>query len=112
MRWLSPPDKVPEARAKVRYSSPTSLRKESRSRISLRMRAAISFCFGVSFAGSSAAQAAAWRIESAVTAAISAMSILTASASGFSRLPPQVAQGVSDMKRAISSRAQSLSVSL
>ncbi len=26
MRWLSPPDSVPEARASVRYSSPTSTR--------------------------------------------------------------------------------------
>ncbi len=52
MRWLSPPLSVPLARDSVRYSSPTSLRKVSRSRISLRMRAAISFCFAVSFSGS------------------------------------------------------------
>ena len=47
MRWLSPPDSVPDARASVRYSRPTSTRKVRRSRISLRMRPAISFCFGV-----------------------------------------------------------------
>ena len=44
MRWLSPPDSVPDARASVRYSRPTSTRKRSRSRISFRMRTAISFC--------------------------------------------------------------------
>ena len=48
MRWLSPPDSVPEPRASVRYSRPTSTRKRSRSRISFSMRTAISFCCLVS----------------------------------------------------------------
>ncbi len=42
MRWDSPPDSVPDARDSVRYSRPTSLRNCRRSRISLRMRVAIS----------------------------------------------------------------------
>ena len=113
MRWLSPPDSVPEPRASVRYSRPTSTRKVSRSRISLRMRTAISFCLAVSFSGSSENQRVrlAHR-ERGDRRRYRAMAIFTASASGFSRLPPQAAQGVSLMKRAISSRAQSLSVSL
>ena len=47
MRWLSPPESVPAVRESVRYSSPTSTRNCSRSLISLRMRRAISRCFGV-----------------------------------------------------------------
>ena len=50
MRWLSPPDKVPEARDRVRYSSPTFFKKPSRSLISFRMRWAISRWLGVSSA--------------------------------------------------------------
>ena len=37
IRWLSPPDRVPEARDKVRYSSPTLCRKPSRDLISFKM---------------------------------------------------------------------------
>jgi hypothetical protein len=97
MRWLSPPDSVPEARARVRYSRPTSTRKVRRSRISFRIRTAISFCFAESWDGSSANQRSAARTESAVASAMSKPAILTASASGLRRLPPQAAQGVSDM---------------
>ena len=43
MRWLSPPDKVPEARDRVRYSSPTLCKKPSRDLISFKMGAAIIF---------------------------------------------------------------------
>ncbi len=43
MRWLSPPDRVPEARDRVRYSSPTLRRKPSREWISFKMGAAIIF---------------------------------------------------------------------
>ena len=112
MRWLSPPDREPEPRASVRYSRPTSTRKLSRSRISLRIRTAISFCLGVSFSCSSENQRWASETESAVTSPISAIATFTASASGFSRLPPQDAQGVSLMKRPISSRTASESLSL
>ena len=112
MRWLSPPDSVPEARARVRYSSPTSTRKVSRSRISLRMRLAISFCLEVSWPGRASNQARASFTDRAVASPMSEPPIFTARASGLRRLPPQAAQGVSLMKREISSRAQSLSVSL
>ena len=37
MRWPSPPERLPEGRSSVRYSRPTSARKFSRSRISLRI---------------------------------------------------------------------------
>ncbi len=43
MRWLSPPERVPEERDKVRYSRPTLCKKPSRDLISLRMGAAIIF---------------------------------------------------------------------
>ena len=85
MRWLSPPDSVPEARDRVRYSRPTSLRKVSRSRISLRMRAAISFCFAVRCSGSVSNQALASRIDRSVTWPIWRPAIFTARAWGLRR---------------------------
>ena len=97
MRWLSPPDSVPEARPSVRYSSPTSTRKVRRSRISFRIRTAISFCFGDRLDGSSANQRSAALTESAVASPMSKPAILTASASGLRRRPWQATQGVSDM---------------
>ena len=75
------------------------------------MRGAISFCFADRREGRALTQASASLTESCEISPIWRMSILTASASGLSRKPLQAAQGVSDMKRPISSRAQSLSVS-
>ena len=43
MRWLSPPERVPEARDRVRYSSPTLCKKPRRDLISFKMGAAIIF---------------------------------------------------------------------
>ncbi len=111
MRWLSPPDSVPEERASVRYSSPTLTRKPRRSLISLRMRAAISRCFGASFAERPENHAAARSIDISATSPRCSPSILTASASGLSRCPPQAEQGREDWKRPSSSRSQALSVS-
>ena len=71
-----------------------------------------SLVLAVSFSGSSENQRCASDTERAVASAMSAMATFTASASGFSRLPPQAAQGVSLMKRPISSRTASESLSL
>jgi hypothetical protein len=44
MRWLSPPDSVPELRARREIFEADIEQEGRRSRISLRMRTAISFC--------------------------------------------------------------------
>src|SRR5882762_8336518 len=92
MRWLSPPDNVPEARDRLRYSSPTFFRKPSRSLISLRMRAAISRCLDDSVAESAANHSAAAEIDSSATSLIVLPAILTASASGLRRAPWHTSQ--------------------
>ena len=97
MRWLSPPDSVPELRDSERYSSPTSFRKRSRSRISFRMRTAISFCLAFMCSGNASNQSRATRIDICVTSPMCSLSILTASASGFRRKPLQAGQGAADM---------------
>ena len=76
------------------------------------MRTAISFCFGDSCAGRASNQPRASRTDRAVTALMSCIATFTARASGLRRLPPQVWHGVSAMKREMSSRDHSLSVSL
>ena len=85
MRWLSPPDSVPEARASVRYSSPTSTRNLSRSRISLRIRTAISFCLEVRRLGSSANHSPARLTDISETSPMCRPPTLTHKASGLSR---------------------------
>ncbi len=112
MRWLSPPESVPELRPRVRYSRPTFFRKPRRSLISLRMRWAISSCFGVSCSPSEPNQSAASRIEKSVTSLMLRPRIFTASASGFKRLPWQTSHSVVFWKRPSSSLIQELSVSL
>src|SRR5947209_417604 len=78
-------DSVPEARASVRYSSPTSTRNFNRSRISLSTRTAISFCFGVSWPGRSAIHAPARLIDMSESSPMCRPAILTQSASGLRR---------------------------
>ena len=85
MRWLSPPESVPEARASVRYSRPTSTRKRSRSRISFRMRAAISVCCLLSSGGSASTHSPARLIDMSETSPMCRPPTLTHSASGLSR---------------------------
>ncbi len=92
MRWLSPPESVPEARDRVRYSSPTFFKNPSRSLISLRMRSAISRWLGVSSALIPENQLPASAIDSAATWLMCLPAILTASASGLSRSPPHTSQ--------------------
>ena len=87
------------------------MRKLSRSLISLRMRCAISRCLAVSFASSAPNQAPAWAIDRRATSEMLSRSILTASASGFSRSPRQVSHGLADWYFDSSSRTQALSVS-
>jgi len=111
MRWLSPPESVPEARASVRYSSPTSTRNLSRSRISLSTRTAISFCLALSASGNCVNHSPARLTDMSATSPMWRPPTRTHSASGLSRWPLQAAQGMSVKYLAISSRAQSLSVS-
>ena len=85
MRWLSPPDSVPEARASVRYSSPTSTRNFSRSRISFRMRTAISFCCLLRCGGSAANHSPARLTDISDTSPMCRPAIFTHSASGLRR---------------------------
>ena len=92
MRWLSPPDNVPEARDRVRYSSPTFCKKPSRSLISRRMRWAISCWLGVSSASMPENQVNASAIDSRATSLMFLPPILTANASGFSRSPWHTSQ--------------------
>ncbi len=87
MRWLSPPDNVPEARDRVRYSSPTFCKKPSRSLISFRMRSAISLWLGVSSASMPENHCNASAIDRRATSLMLRPPILTASASGLSRAP-------------------------
>ena len=96
MRWLSPPDRVPLKRATASDSRgrhrPGSF---SRSRISLRMRPAISFCLvlrGPIQEGAEPLVGGADRLLGDF-GDVAGLSILTASASGFSRLPLQASQG-------------------
>ena len=44
IRWLSPPERVPALRERVRYPRPTDWRKPSRDLISFRIRSAIRCC--------------------------------------------------------------------
>ena len=111
MRWLSPPDSVPEERDSVRYSSPTSTRNFSRSRISFSTRAAISPCCLFSCAGTAENHSPARLIDMSATSPMCSPPTLTHSASGLSRKPLQASHGTSWKYFAISSRAQSLSVS-
>jgi hypothetical protein len=85
MRWLSPPERLAEPRARVRYSRPTSSRKRRRSTISRRMRSAISARWGVRVARTVANQAAASRIDRSEASAMVWLAIFTASDSGFRR---------------------------
>ena len=95
----------------MRYSSPTSTRNLSRSRISLSTRTAISFCLGLSRPGSSVNHSPARLTDISATSPICNPPTFTHNASGLSRKPAQAAQGMSVKYFAISSRAQSLSVS-
>ena len=77
--------KVPDERESVRYSSPTSTRNLSRSRISLSTRVAISFCWAVRAPGSSANHSAARLTDSSEISPIWRPPTFTHSASGLSR---------------------------
>ncbi len=92
MRWLSPPDNVPDARDRVRYSSPTFCKKPSRSLISRRMRWAISRWLGLSSASMPENQSRASAIDSRATSLMLRRAIFTANASGFSRSPSHTSQ--------------------
>ncbi len=75
------------------------------------MRTAISFCFGVSRSGNSVNHSPARLTDSSATSPMCVSPTFTHSASGLRRKPLQAAHGMSVKYFAISSRAQSLSVS-
>jgi len=52
MRWLSPPERVPLDRDRVRYPNPTDCKNRSRDRISFKICAAMICCVSVSISSS------------------------------------------------------------
>ena len=48
IRWLSPPERVPLDRDRVRYPNPTDCKNRSRDRISFKICAAMICCVSVS----------------------------------------------------------------
>ena len=109
MRWLSPPDSVPDERESVRYSSPTDCKKPRRSIISLITLSPILCCISVSLS--------VWRNSIALTTDFSANSAIfsppsvTASTSGRRRRPWHAGHGLSLITSSISPRDHSLLVS-
>src|SRR5208283_3992364 len=103
MRWPSPPERLPDGRSSVRYSSPTSARKFSRSRISFKMSFAISASCELSFGA--AKNASACLIDIAVTSEIDLPLKRTYRLSFLSRAPLQVGHGRMFMYASRNSRA-------
>ena len=95
MRWASPPDSVAADRASDRYSRPTSHRNRSRTLISLRIRSAI--IVWRSSRRSSPRRSVASAIDIEQSSCTFSSSTVTASASGLSRAPSQVAHGTRRM---------------
>ena len=100
MRWLSPPDRVPACRVRVRYWSPTDFKKPSRERISFKIWSAIMAWVSVRVMVSRKARASStgfwqnWWMELPPT--------VTARASRLSRFPWHSGQGHSLMHSSIS----------
>ena len=90
MRCASPPDSVDDRRSSVRYSSPTSLRNDSRRLISFRILSAIAVSFSDS--ASVVKNCCASRTVSAATRSMVRCATLTSRASRRSRAPPQSGQ--------------------
>jgi len=87
MRWPSPPDKVAAARSNVRIIQTDIDEKPSRSRISFKMRWAITNSRSVNF--NEPKKSAAARTERCVTSAIDCLATLTDKLSGRSLAPLQ-----------------------
>ena len=102
MRWLSPPERVAEARERVRYSRPTLFKKPSRALISLRIWEAI-------MASRSERERFSTKARASVTDILQKSLMLspptvTARYSFLSRSPLQSGQGTALMTWVISSR--------
>ena len=111
MRWLSPPESVPEARASVEIFEP-DVAQEAEPLVDLLEDALRDLApLGVSSPGSAANQSTASAIDRFATSEMFLPRILTAKASGLSRAPQQTSHNVVVWKRARSSRTQALSVS-
>ena len=100
MRWLSPPDRVPAWRLRVRYCSPTERRKPSRARISLRIWSAILIWVSLRVMVSRKPRASVMGFSQ--NSWMEIPPTVTARASLRSRLPPQSGQGDWDMHSSIS----------
>ena len=103
MRWLSPPDSVPDARDRVRYSRPTDCRKPSRSLISLITRSPILCC--ISVRRRVCKNSIALTTDFSENSAMFSPPIVTASTSGRRRRPWHAGHGISLMHSSISERA-------
>ena len=96
IRWDSPPDRLPDCRDKVKYSSPTLFKNCRRVIISFKILCAISRFCGESCSSTLPNHCKAFLIDISEACIISKPQILTAKASGFKRLPPQASHGAAD----------------
>jgi hypothetical protein len=104
IRCASPPDRVSALRSKVRYSSPTSTRKRSRSFTSFRTLTAIwPLCPSI-FRDSKNRNTASTGM--AVTSGSERPPTKTCRAAKVSRVPPHAGQGVCPRNFASSSRTR------
>ena len=104
MRWASPPDSVPAARARLRYPTPTSTRNLSRAQISATARSAMKASVGVSSSDSRKARASS--MESSVSAWMLLPPTVTARISGRRRAPWHDPQALGDMYCSMRSRTR------
>jgi len=115
MRCASPPESDSALRFSVRYSSPTSMRKRSRSRTSFSTGPAMSAsspgCPGAR-SGIERTKSFASLTESSPNSPMFLPAIVTASDSGLSRIPLHSGQTATTMYSSSSLRTESLVVSL
>ncbi len=110
IRWLSPPERVPEARERVRYSSPTLCRKPNRDLISFIMGAAIMLSRSVRARASTNSRASVTDLSH--SSLMLRPPTVTPRLSGESLRPWQASQGTALIYPSISSLIQLEEVSL
>ena len=104
MRWASPPDRVPAARARFRYPTPTSTRNLRRAQISATARSAMKASVSVSSTCSRKYRASS--MDSSVTSWMDLPPTVTARISGRSRAPLHEPQALGDMYCSMRSRTR------
>ena len=110
MRCASPPDSVPVARERERYSRPTLMRNDTLARISFKIGAPMASCMAVSVNASMNSRN--FTIDILVASKMFLSPTVTARDSFFSRCPLHAAQGVIRMKVSYSAFIVSENVSL